>query len=52
VDDWLVRRGFSILPELSEEELEEIAEVFRLLDDDDSGGGGELYKFANPVEDP
>ena len=37
VDEWLVRRGFSILPELSEEELDEIAEVFRLLDDDDSG---------------
>ena len=36
-DVWLVRRGFSILPELSEEELDEIAEVFRLLDDDDSG---------------
>jgi hypothetical protein len=37
VDDWLVRRGFSILPELSEEDLDEIAEVFNLLDDDGSG---------------
>ena len=37
VDAWLVARGFSILPELSDDELAEIREVFRLLDDDDSG---------------
>jgi len=31
VDTWLVRRGFSILPELSEEELEEIGQGLTLV---------------------
>jgi hypothetical protein len=38
VDRWLrAHHGFAILPELGRDELDEIREVFRLLDDDDSG---------------